>query len=66
VLIAGCGPIGLQLLMSPNMLGAMLYTSDPMAVRRAKSLTLGALESFDPSDGKLVEQIKARTEGRGA
>jgi len=24
------------------------------------------LESFDPSDGKLVEQIKARTEGRGA
>src|SRR5882724_395891 len=66
VLIAGCGPIGLQLLMVANMLGAMLYTSDPMAVRRTKSLTLGALESFDPSDGKLVEQIKARTEGRGA
>jgi len=40
VLIAGCGPIGLQLLMVANMLGAMLYTSDPMAVRRAKSLTL--------------------------
>ena len=37
-----------------------------MAVRRAKSLTLGALESFDPSDGKLVDHIKARTEGRGA
>ena len=66
VLIAGCGPIGLQLLMVANLLGARLYTSDPMAVRRAKSLTLGALESFDPSDGKLVEQIKARTEGRGA
>src|SRR5229473_357747 len=66
VLIAGCGPIGLQLLMVANLQGARLYTSDPMAVRRAKSLTLGALESFDPSDGKLVEQIKARTEGRGA
>ena len=66
VLIAGCGPIGLQLLMVANLQGAKLYTSDPMAVRRAKSLTLGALESFDPSDGKLVEQIKARTEGRGA
>jgi L-iditol 2-dehydrogenase len=66
VLIIGCGPIGLQLLMVANLQGAKLYTSDPMAVRRAKSLTLGALESFNPSDGKLVEQIKARTEGRGA
>jgi len=66
VLIIGCGPIGLQLLMVANLQGAKLYTSDPMAVRRAKSLTLGALESFDPSDGKLVERMKARTEGRGA
>jgi L-iditol 2-dehydrogenase len=66
VLIAGCGPIGLQLLMVANLQGAKLYTSDPMDVRRAKSLSLGALESFNPSDGKLVEQMKARTEGRGA
>jgi len=66
VLIVGCGPIGLQLLMVASLQGAKLYTSDPMAVRRAKSLTLGALESFDPSDGKLVEHMKARTEGRGA
>ncbi len=66
VLIAGCGPIGLQLLMVAKLEGARLYTSDPMAVRRAKSLNLGALESFDPSDGKLVEHMKARTEGRGA
>jgi L-iditol 2-dehydrogenase len=66
VLIAGCGPIGLQLLMVAKLQGAKLYTSDPMAVRRVKSLSLGALESFDPSDGKLVEQLKARTEGRGA
>ena len=66
VLVTGCGPIGLQLLMVAKLEGAKLYTSDPMAVRRAKSISLGALESFDPSDGKLVEQIKARTEGRGA
>jgi L-iditol 2-dehydrogenase len=66
VLIIGCGPIGLQLLMVANLEGAKLYTSDPMAVRRAKSLTLGALESFDPSSGKLVEEIQARTAGRGA
>src|SRR5215813_9162110 len=66
VLVAGCGPIGLQLLMVAELAGPRLYTSDPMAVRRAKSLTLGAIESFDPSGGKLVEEIKARTEGRGA
>jgi L-iditol 2-dehydrogenase len=65
VLICGCGPIGLQLLMVAKLLGATLYTSDPMAVRRDKSLTLGALESFDPTSGKLVEMVKARTEGRG-
>ena len=66
VLVLGCGPIGLQLLMVANLEGAKLYTSDPMAVRRAKSLTLGAIESFDPSNGKLVDEIKARTDGRGA
>ena len=66
VLIVGCGPIGLQLLMVAKLEGATLYTSDPMAVRRAKSLTLGAVESFDPTGGKLLEEIRARTGGRGA
>ena len=66
VLIIGCGPIGLQLLMVANLQGAKLFTSDPMAVRRAKSLTLGAVESFDPSSGKLVDGVKTRTDGRGA
>ena len=66
VLVAGCGPIGLQLLMVAKLEGARLYTSDPIAERRAKSLSLGATESFDPSSGKLVAEVKARTDGRGA
>ena len=66
VLVAGCGPIGLQLLMVTKLTGARIYSSDPMLERRAKSLTLGAVESFDPTNGKLVEEVKARTEGRGA
>src|SRR5271169_1054748 len=66
VLILGCGPIGLQLLMVSKLEGARLYTSDPISQRREKSLTLGALESFDPTSGKLVEEIRARTDGRGA
>src|SRR6202790_5500220 len=66
VLIIGCGPIGLQLLMVTQTTGARIYTSDPIPERRAKSLTLGALEAFDPTSGKLIEGLKARTEGRGA
>ena len=66
VLIIGCGPIGLQFLMVTRNAGARIYSSDPMGTRRAKSLGLGAIESFDPSGGKLVEEIRARTEGRGA
>jgi L-iditol 2-dehydrogenase len=66
VLIAGCGPIGLQLLMVAKYEGARIYTSDPMATRREKSLRLGAVESFDPINDKLVEELHARTEGRGA
>jgi len=66
VLIAGCGPIGLQLLMVAKYEGARIYTSDPMATRREKSLRLGAVESFNPISGKLVEELHARTEGRGA
>lgn len=66
VLILGCGPIGLQLLMVSKLETDRLYTSDPIAQRRAKSLSLGAIESFDPTSGKLVHDIRARTDGRGA
>jgi L-iditol 2-dehydrogenase len=66
VLVAGCGPIGLQLLMVTNLIGARIYASDPMPERRLKSLLLGAVESFDPTNGKLVAEVKTRTEGRGA
>jgi len=66
VLILGCGPIGLELLMVSKLEGARLYTSDPISQRREKSLSLGAIESFDPTSGKLVEEIRARTDSRGA
>jgi L-iditol 2-dehydrogenase len=46
--------------------GARLYTSDPIPQRREKSLSLGAIESFDPTSGKLVKEIRSRTDGRGA
>jgi L-iditol 2-dehydrogenase len=66
VLIIGCGPIGLQLLMVTKTVGARIYTSDPVKTRRAKSMKLGAVDSFDPISGKLVQEVGSRTGGRGA
>ena len=66
ILIQGCGPIGLQLLMVAKLAGARVFTSDPVETRRKKSLALGAVESFDPTSGKLKDEIRARSGGRGA
>ncbi len=67
VLVLGCGPIGLQLLHGRQAPRRQHVHQRPHGRRRAKSLTLGALESFDANiGGKLVAEIKARTEGRGA
>src|SRR5258706_5141502 len=66
VLIIGCGPIGLQLLMVTQIEAARIYTSDPVATRREKSLSLGALESFDAVNGKLAEAIQGHNPRRGA
>ncbi len=65
VLVIGQGPIGLLLMMLSKLAGAAAYGSDPMAERRAKSLELGADAVFDPTGGKLVDEIRARTGGRG-
>lgn len=66
VLVIGCGPIGLLLAMLSKLEGATVYASDPMPERRSKSLQLGTTEAFDPSRSRLVDEIRARTEGRGA
>jgi L-iditol 2-dehydrogenase len=66
VLVIGCGPVGLLLLMVSHLEGAKLFASDPMKERRAKSLELGATEAFDSTSGKLVAEIRSRTDGRGA
>jgi len=66
VLVLGCGPIGLQLLMVAKLAGAHLYTADPIPQRRAKSISLGAIESFDPTSGRLIDEVRSRSDGRGA
>jgi L-iditol 2-dehydrogenase len=46
--------------------GAIVYTTDPLAGRRAASVRFGAAESFHPAEANLLEEIRRRTCGRGA
>jgi L-iditol 2-dehydrogenase len=66
VVVIGQGPIGMLLTMIAKYEGATVYASDPMPGRRAASLRFGAKESFDPSKSNLLEEMRARTGGRGA
>ena len=66
VLIMGQGPIGLLLMMLSKLESAVVIGSDPMPERRAKSLSLGADLALDPRQGRLADEIRLRTEGRGA
>lgn len=66
VVVMGQGPIGMLLMMLARLQGARVLTSDPMPARREKSIRFGALASLDPSACDIVEQVRARSEGRGA
>ncbi|HEY0704676.1 MAG TPA: alcohol dehydrogenase catalytic domain-containing protein [Candidatus Acidoferrales bacterium] len=66
VLVIGQGPIGMLLMILAKYEGADVYASDPMAGRRAASLKFGAKEVFDPIKQNLQEEMRARTDGRGA
>jgi len=66
VLVIGQGPIGMLLMMLAKIEGATVCTSDPMAGRRAASQHFGAAQAFDPCESNLVEEMRARTGGRGA
>jgi L-iditol 2-dehydrogenase len=66
VLVIGQGPIGMLLMLLASYEGAIVYSSDPMAGRRGASVRFGAKECFDPSAANLLEQMRARTDGRGA
>jgi L-iditol 2-dehydrogenase len=65
-LVMGLGPIGLLLAMLSKLEGAAVIGSDPMPERRTKSMSLGVDLAVDPREGRLAEEINARTQGRGA
>jgi L-iditol 2-dehydrogenase len=65
-LVIGQGPIGMLLMLVAKYEGSEVYTSDPMAGRRAASVRFGAKEAFDPAKVNLLEEMRRRTDGRGA
>jgi len=66
VLILGQGPIGLLFLMLCRRVTDQVYSSEPVAERRDRSLRLGAARAFDPKTDNIGEEMKRLTEGRGA
>jgi L-iditol 2-dehydrogenase len=66
VLVMGQGPIGMLLMLLARYEDGEVFTSDPMAGRRAASVRFGAKESFDPASVNLLEEMRGRTGGRGA
>ncbi len=66
ILVIGQGPIGLLLTILAKNEGATVYTSDPMAGRRAASIQFGAADAFDPAVHDLSTEVRRRTANRGA
>jgi L-iditol 2-dehydrogenase len=66
VVVIGQGPIGLLLMLLALRAGARVFTTDPMAERRAISGRLGAAGTFDPLACSVSQEIRKLTAGRGA
>jgi L-iditol 2-dehydrogenase len=66
VVVIGQGPIGLLLMLLARRAGARVFTTDPMAERRAVSERLGAAATFDPLACTVAEEVRKHTAGRGA
>jgi len=66
VLVMGQGPIGMLLMLLSKYEGAEVFTSDPMLGRRAASERFGASKSYDPAVVSLLDEIRGKTDGRGA
>ncbi len=66
VLVLGQGPIGMLLMLLAKHEGADVFTSDPMPGRREASARFGASKSYDPAEGRLLDEIRRHTDGRGA
>jgi S-(hydroxymethyl)glutathione dehydrogenase/alcohol dehydrogenase len=66
VAVIGCGGVGQSVLQGARIAGAsQIIAIDPVALKRDAAAHFGATDTIDPTDGDPVEQVLARTAGRG-
>ncbi len=65
-LVVGLGSIGLMMVQLARRFRATVVGSDPLALRRALALELGAARVVDPAAGSAAEAARAASAGRGA
>lgn len=66
VLIAGCGTVGLMILLGLKAMGVKnIYMSDLLDYRREKAMELGAAQTWNPLEVKASTKIKELTGGKG-
>jgi len=66
VAVIGCGGVGQFVVQGARIAGASAIVAvDPSASKRAAASTVGATHAIDPSDGGMVDELKAMTGGRG-
>jgi S-(hydroxymethyl)glutathione dehydrogenase/alcohol dehydrogenase len=66
VTIVGCGGVGQCAVQGARIAGASrIVAVDPVALKRQAAAEQGATDLVDPADGDVVEQVRARTDGRG-
>jgi threonine dehydrogenase-like Zn-dependent dehydrogenase len=58
LLISGLGPVGLLATLFGSRMGAEVVGVDPSPERRALAETLGARRTFDPTAGRIGQQVK--------
>jgi S-(hydroxymethyl)glutathione dehydrogenase/alcohol dehydrogenase len=67
VAVIGCGGVGQSVIQGARIAGAArIVAIDPVELKRATALTLGATDAIDPAAADPVEEVRALTGGRGA
>ncbi|HEV3451869.1 MAG TPA: Zn-dependent alcohol dehydrogenase [Acidimicrobiia bacterium] len=67
VAVVGCGGVGQAVIQGASIAGAArIIAVDPVELKRATALELGATDTVDPSAGNPVAQVQELTGGRGA
>jgi S-(hydroxymethyl)glutathione dehydrogenase / alcohol dehydrogenase len=66
VVVIGCGGVGQSVIQGARIAGAsQIIAVDPVGLKREAAAHFGATDAIDPTDADPVEQVLARTGGRG-